>query len=60
MPPVPLPEGKGSRGIVVVSPEPPELPGIVVLPPELAGRSELPGTPCDSGLLALPDGVLEG
>lgn len=57
MPPVPLPEGIGSFGIVVA---PPELPGIVVLPPELSGLSELPGVPRVSGLLDVPDGVLDG
>lgn len=57
MPPVPLPEG---MGMVVLPLELPELSGVVLLPPELAGRSELPAVPRVSGLLALPDGVLEG
>ena len=59
MPPVPLPEGMGV-GMVVLPLELPELSGIVAVPPELAGQSELPAVPWVSGLLALPEGVLEG
>lgn len=62
IPPAPLPEGMGSLGIMVPLllpelpefPELPELPGAGVVPPEL------PGVPRSSGLLELPDGVLEG
>ncbi len=43
----------GSLGIIVPLLLP-ELPGIVIVPPEL------PGVPRSSGLLELPDGVLEG